>query len=443
MKTTQLYREVSISKWQPVHAKSLIHYSGFCKTFLLFIFLVAITGQLAARGSKADTTTKIEFMQWWEPEMKQGSFGSVIAEFEKMNPDIQVKLISLPYSEVQSQVVIGAASSSISDVIGIDGAWVNALLKQNVLEPLDQYIQKTSFPLEDMADVTIINGQKWMFPVATFIYPLFYNKAMLQEANVEPPTTRAEFRTAAKALTDAGRHGWSLPLSLQNPNGVQNDLLSWLWASGASAIPGGKPALQTPELAQVLEFVQTLYRDGSIAPGINAKQEQEKVEEFVNDRVAMIISSVAHINLIRQRNPELDFGITPLPVQDGYTGKPGISYAAWGIGMSSAGKNKDAAWALIADVLSTDTNSFIATNANAFPGNKTSQPDSVQNDPMFAEAFAIFQRSTLRNEFVGAPNAINLMRDLATQVQKVLGDQASIDAALEAAQQAWQDEFAK
>jgi multiple sugar transport system substrate-binding protein len=58
-----------------------------------------------------------------------------------------------------------------------------------------------------------------------------------------------------------------------------------------------------------MEFIKGMYDDGLIAPGAFTMSEQDKVEEFTNARVAMMVSSMAHINLIRDRNPDLNFAI--------------------------------------------------------------------------------------------------------------------------------------
>ena len=31
---------------------------------------------------------------------------------------------------------------------------------------------------------------------------------------------------------DKNEFGWVLPLSLETPNGIQNDVMAWVWASG-------------------------------------------------------------------------------------------------------------------------------------------------------------------------------------------------------------------
>lgn len=96
-----------------------------------------------------------------------------------------------------------------------------------------------------------------------------------------------------------------------------------------------------------LEFIKSLWDAGVIAPGSFTMKEQDKVEEFVNGRAGMMVDSLAHINLIRERNPDLKFAITALPAADDYTGKRGLPYASWGIGVSATSKHPAEAWKLV------------------------------------------------------------------------------------------------
>jgi multiple sugar transport system substrate-binding protein len=65
--------------------------------------------------------------------------------------------------------------------------------------------------------------------------------------------------------------------------------------------------------------------------------------------LGMMVDSLAHINMIRERNPDLNFAITALPAaDDGYTGKRGLPYASWGIGVSPpTSKHQAEAWKLV------------------------------------------------------------------------------------------------
>jgi multiple sugar transport system substrate-binding protein len=404
----------------------------------------AVLALLSTGAFAADTT--IEFIQWWEPEMPAGALRGIMDGFEAANPGIKVTLVSGPYSATHDQIVVGAASGTLSDVVGLDGAWVNSLAKEGAIASMDELMDNAKYDRSQIADIVKADGKSVMFPLASFVYPVFVNLDMAKAAGVDKmPTNRTEFADAAKKMTNAekNQYGWVLPLSLQNPGGIQNDVMSWVWASGQSMLKDGKPDVENDAVVGTLDYIKSLQDAGSISPGIFAKKEQDKVEEFVNGRVGMMIDSLAHINLIRERNPSLNFGISALPAVDGYDGKRGLPYASWGIGISESSQHKAEAWKLVEYLMSPEVNGKLVSIANAFPGNVNAKPDFTKSDPLFAEAFKIFQSGKLANEFVGLPVAEELMREMNVEVQKMFDGQQSSKEAAAATQAKWTAEFAK
>jgi multiple sugar transport system substrate-binding protein len=414
------------------------------KTSLTTLRSAAAALVLCSTAAFADTN--IEFIQWWEPEMPAGALRGIMDGFEAANPGIKVTLVSGPYSATHDQIVVGAASGTLSDVVGLDGAWVNGLAKQGAIASMDSLMDDAKYDRTQIADIVKAGGQSVMFPLASFVYPVFVNLDLAKTAGVDTmPATRTEFADAAKKMTnpDKNEYGWVLPLSLQNPGGIQNDVMSWVWASGASMLKEGQPDLENDSVIGTLDYVKSLQDAGVISPGIFAKKEQDKVEEFVNGRVGMMIDSLAHINLIRERNPKLNFGISALPAVDGYAGKRGLPYASWGIGISNSSQHKAEAWKLVEYLMSPEVNGRLVSIANAFPGNVNAKPDFTKSDPLFAEAFKIFQSGKLANEFVGLPVAEDLMRQMNVEVQKMFdGQQTAKDVAANTQKQ-WLVEFAK
>ena len=184
-----------------------------------------------------------------------------------------------------------------------------------------------------------------------------------------------------------------------------------------------------------------MYDAGVIAPGAFSLREQDKVEEFTNGRVGMMISSLAHINLIRERNPELNFAISALPAADGYEGPRGLPYASWGIGVAQNSEHQAEAWKLVAFLMSAETNTTLSSIANAFPGNVKSTPDFVQTDELFAAAFDVFLNGYLANEFTGLPVAEQLMREFNEPFQLYLDGEMELEEFLTTAQDAWVENF--
>lgn len=394
-------------------------------------------------GSDGEDVT-LEFQQWWEPELGDGDLRGLMDQFEEENPGITVELLSGPYANTKEQVVAGAATGTMADVVGLDGAWVYDFVDQGSIANLTEAMETAGYDDSTLASQVQIEGATYMIPVVNFVYPVYTNNDILAAAGVTaPPSTRSEFADAAKKITEIGdgTSGWALNLSLETPSGIQNAFMSWAWASGGTMLKDGQPDLLNDDVRSVTEFVKELWDDGVIAPGAFNMKEQDMVEEFTNGRVGMMVDSLAHVNLIRENNPDLDFSISAIPAEDGFTGERGIPYASWGIGISDNTEHPEEAWKLVEFLMSTDVNSELSTMANAFPGNSESEPDFSQSDPIFEEAFEIYKAGYPANEFTGLPVAEELMREFSQNLQLALDGQQSVDEALEKSQEAWMEHF--
>jgi multiple sugar transport system substrate-binding protein len=405
--------------------------------------ILAVAG-CSTGGAEAGGDVTIEFAQWWAPELPEGAFQGLIDQFEEENPGISVELISGPYASTKEQLFAGAASGTMPDVVGLDGAWVSDFANQGAIADLTALMDEYGMDDGNLASQIQIDGSTYMIPVVNFVYPLFVNTDLLAQAGIsEVPSTRSEFEAAAQAVTDLGTaSGWVLPLSLEAPNGIQNDVMSWNWASGGSMLDdGGLPDLTNDDVVSTVEFVQGLWDDGVIAPGSFTMKEQDKVEEFTNGRVGMMIDSLSHINLIQENNPDLNFDIAAIPAEDGYDGERGIPYASWGIGVADGSENQAEALKLVEFLMSTEVNSELSTIANAFPGNTDSAPEFGEGKELFEKAFEIYQSGYPANEFTGLPVAEDLMRQFDTEFQKLLEGQTSVEDMLGTVQESWSSEF--
>lgn len=402
------------------------------------------SGATASAGGADGGGVTLEFSQWWEPEMPANALRGMMDEFEKANPGIKVKLLSGPFASTKEQTIAGAATGKMADVVGLDGAWVSDFVKQGAITDLTKQMSEANYDASQLAAQIKVNNETYMIPVVNFVYPLFTNDAVLTKAGVtSAPKTRTEFMDAAKKVSALGGDvkGWALPLSLEAPNGVQNDVMSWNWASGGSMLKDGKPDLTNADVTGTVDYVKSLWDAQVIAPGSFTMKEQDKVENFTNGRVGMMIDSLAHVTLIKKNAPDLKFSISAIPAKDGFTGKRGIPYASWGIGIADTSEHKAEAWKLVSFLMSQKTNAQLATIANAFPGNATATPDFSGKDQLFSTAFDIYKAGTPANEFTGLPVADELMRSFAEQLQKTLNGGESVSQMLTTTQGTWMKSF--
>jgi multiple sugar transport system substrate-binding protein len=225
--------------------------------------------------------------------------------------------------------------------------------------------------------------------------PLFYNIEVLQNAGFNrPPRNRSEFLELSRTLAGQGRHGIALSLSPANPRGLYRDILPWFWAAGAPGFPDGGPLFPGRAAAETLEFLDSLRRDGLLSPGSFSKTAEQKREEFIGGRIGMMTGAVSDIALLRQRMPPGEdgrdrFGITALPVPDGFVGKPAFGLLGWYAAVPAGTKHPREARAFLRFLA--EKAPLLAAAAHAVPGSGAGPGGQISGDPLFSKAWDMYE----------------------------------------------------
>lgn len=397
-----------------------------------------------SKGDKDGVT--LEFQQWWGVELPDGALDGICEDFTK-ETGINIELLSNPYADTKTQIAAGAAAGTMADVVGLDGSWVYDFAKQGSIANLTDLMSDGGYDDAQLSDQISYEGNTYMIPVVNFAYPMYVNMDILEKAGVSSiPATWEEFQKACEAVKayDSSIAGWAIPLSTESPSGIQNQFMSWLWASGASMLTEeGKPNLtDNAELEKTVEFVKGLDEAGVIAEGAYSMKEADMVEEFTNGRVAFMTDGISHLTTIKKEAPDLNFDVAKLPVMEGYTGESGMDVANWGIGVAENCENKEEAWQFVEYLMSPEVNAKLSVLANAFPGNSTAEPDYSDSDELFQKTYDLFQECYAINEFTGLPTSEELMRSFDEQLQLYLdGDTKSASDMLKATQDIWEPAF--
>lgn len=411
------------------------------------VFSMAACGSKEKEGDakgKDDGEVTLEFQQWWGVELPEGALDKICQKFTD-DTGIKIELLSNPYADTKTQIAAGAAAGTMADVVGLDGSWVYDFAKQGAIANLTELMEKDGYDASQLSDQIKYKDNTYMIPVVNFAYPLYVNMDILKEAGVEKvPTTWTEFLDACEKITkNTDAAAYAIPLSSEAPNGIQNQFMSWVWASGGTMLNEGKPGLEgNKTIAAVTDLFKEMSEKGYLAKGVNAMKEQDMVNEFQNGRLAFMVDGISHLTLIKEEAPDLNFDYAPMPVQDGYTGESGLDVANWGIGIAENCEHKEEAMQFVEYLMSPEVNAKLAQLANAFPGNSKSEPDYSANDELFKKAYENFGKGYAINEFTGAPTSEDLMRSFNEQFVLYLdGDVASSDEMLSAVQKAWEPAF--
>ncbi|MDR3115476.1 MAG: sugar ABC transporter substrate-binding protein [Treponema sp.] len=375
------------------------------------VLIILPLGFLIRIGTKAIqevNASTLVFTQWWQDELNDDALKRIVSEFEATHPGITIKVEHLSYQKMEDRLLKKGPEETLrSDILAVDLRWLHELIRQDMLKPLNPYLEKTKtlenrvllpgLQTEDIQE----SERVWALPVVSFMIPLFYNVEVLQSAGFNrPPKSRADFLHYARTITDSstGRFGMALALNQGYPDSLYVDVYSWIWAAGGIMLHDGRPNFTSPPVLETLDFLNTLYQEGLLSPDLFVKTRAQKLEEFTQGKIGMMIASVQDIYTLQQEMGDTRFGITTIPDLD-MSKKPVFGLTSWYTGISQYSEHQDQAWAFITFLA--ERSAFLALASHAVPGN-WSGTRSLKGD-LYVKAYDMYEGGEVMQEFIGLP----------------------------------------
>ena len=377
-----------IKTWHDNLAKTAKNREAKKTDSFLIISLIALSLgfliiNLAFNRSRPPEWTEIQLSRQWKTAIDSETLNELIMEFEESNPGLRITLAG--------DTSFADNGTRNPDIVFLDDSLLGNLIKQKALLPLNSFTENPD------------NAGQWAIPVILSMDLLFYNIDLLKSAGFDrPPKTRDEFLKFARAV-QAGpgqAYGTAPGLSLEDPHAVRRDIFSWYWAAGYSVIKDGKPRLDKKALEDLAYFLWQISQTG--LPGENPfdKTGTSRLQEFAQGRLAMIVAPAQAISFLRQQPVNFDFGITVIP---GTTAPEKNSLGLSGLyaGIPDTCTHPDEAWLFLSFL--EQKSPVIAAKAKAVPGllhgllpaAKGFPGDYLNDDPLYAKAWAIFESSDI------------------------------------------------
>ncbi len=271
----------------------------------------------------------------------------VIAEFEKLHPNIEVSYEQQSIVDYRQRLQSALASGRGPDVFRFHNTWLPMFI--NDLDPLPPTVMdaatfaSTFYPT---AKQSLRSGNNYYgIPLMIDTLSLFYNKDIFMKAQLTVPKTWDEFRRVADQLTVRDETG---KIKIAGAAiGTTSNVDHWSDILGLMMLQNGvkmnKPYGDAAE--QALQFFVVFSKDDhvwdeTLPPSTLA---------FAGGKLAMYLGPAWRIINIRETNPNLNFGVAPVPQlpQASSAEKP-ISWASyWVEGVSARSAHKQEAWEFI------------------------------------------------------------------------------------------------
>ncbi len=266
---------------------------------------------------------------------------SVVRDFEKLHPDIKVRILSMGAGGMNPQKLMTSIVGKVPpDAVNQDRFTISDWAARNAFVPLDPLIarDRAKDPLCPTAEQyykpiwaeASYGGKVYGIPTGADDRILYYNKAIfrakaekLRAAGLDPtrpPRTWSETLAYSKVLTESSQDK-TLTLAGFLPNYGNSWLYMFAFQNDASFMsPDGKTCtLDSPAAEEALKFM----RDGydllggySIAETFKSGFQDGLNDPFITGKVAMKIDGDWILNNLARYGPNLEFGGAEPPVPD-------------------------------------------------------------------------------------------------------------------------------
>lgn len=220
----------------------------------------------AEEAAEEAAEDEIVIQHWYHQYGEDGTFEAVqryAEEYSAMTPGVRVEVNWVPgdYFAALNAALLSDEGPDVFELQTVTLDRVDA----GQLEPLDDLFEGVLDDFNATAmERVIVDDTIYGVPMIMDPQFVYYNKSMLEEAGVEPPTTMDELQAACTAL-DTGR---VKGLYLSNDLGSTSYLLYMTtWAANSDFIEGDEIVFNTPENVEMWQKKKELADSGCMLVG--------------------------------------------------------------------------------------------------------------------------------------------------------------------------------
>lgn len=287
---------------------------------VILVLLIAMLAVSLVPVSAQDAVT----LTMWSRDSNQ-AFLRELVDLWNESHDNQIDLTIIPSADFVTRVGVAAAAGEAPDLLPIDLIYLPAFARAGSLADITDFVAALPFA-DQLIPAHMFLGtyekRNYAVPFAAEGSVLLYNKGLFEQAGLDPeapPTTWEEIYDAAVAIRALGDDTWGFYFSGNCPGCNAFTFLPYIWASGGDLLtPDGLTAtVNTPEVRAALEFYKRMWDEGLIPPGAQADTGTDFLNAFTAGNIGMVGSGAFSISVLKNDHPDIDFGLTFLPGQDG------------------------------------------------------------------------------------------------------------------------------
>jgi multiple sugar transport system substrate-binding protein len=257
---------------------------------------------IAVLSSAAAWAQPVQLNFWdmiWGPPEYIDATKSLVDEFNKTHPNIQVVYRSVPWNNWY-QTFLTAVGAGTAPDISTGGAFQSVqLYDQGAIRPVDDLIAdlKKDGEFDDFQPGSIetlrYDNHYVALPWAADIRVWYYRKSLLDAAHQSVPTNWAEFAKVAKATTGNGKYGL---VGSGDTGGSQYIYTAILNNGGGLFSPDRKLTLMSDRNVEAVTAYANMVKEGSVSPASAGYSYDDARSSFQRGEAAFMLDTPGAID---------------------------------------------------------------------------------------------------------------------------------------------------
>ncbi|WP_423216387.1 extracellular solute-binding protein [Streptococcus equinus] len=281
--------------------------------------VASLTLSACSKQSNSSSDGKVTIEYFNQKTEMVGTLKEIIKDFEKENPNIDVKMTSVPSAGtvLKTRMLAGDAP----DVINIYPQnvdfkeWAKAGYFLNMTGK--SYLKNIK---NHYADKYAVKGKIYSVPLSANAYGFYFNKTKFDELGLKVPETWDEFQTLVKQIKAAGEtpfalagsEGWTLNgyhqlayISVAGSGAKANDYLRFSPVNAISA--------KDKEVKSVLERLDLLADKGNQQVNWEGASYNDSVVAFATEKALILPGGSWVLAAIKQQDPDFEVSTFAFP----------------------------------------------------------------------------------------------------------------------------------
>ncbi|WP_345137401.1 sugar ABC transporter substrate-binding protein, partial [Dactylosporangium darangshiense] len=260
-------------------------------------------------GSAAGGTYTI-----WDPYPQYDDASAWVQLLGKCGTDagVAVKRTGYDTSDLTNKALLAAQQGNSPDVLIVDNPVVSTLAEAGVLTTTDDNKLDISAIAPNLVAAGQTGGKTYGIPIGANTLALYYNKAVLTAAGVDPAAVKdwASLTAALGKVKAAGKKGITFSAIGTEEGSFQ--FLPWYWGSGA-----GLRKLDSPEAVSALSLWNDWLKNGYAPNSVINNTQTTSWQEFATGQFAFAENGTWQLGNAKKAG--FEYGIIPIPSKTGGT----------------------------------------------------------------------------------------------------------------------------